>query len=455
MIEKMKLATHILLLCCRLLFLVFRTATAINLSPIDMCDFHIVNVLPQKKKKKMAFRKGSFIIKSFSKKLSCLLCVTRNGKMSHGIQNKSPNVEPTVFLIVYMYIYIYIRISIYISIYTYILYHIYTIYKIKSSLHSITFQSINPSLSVYRSANGGVEMGGPCFLVEGQSKVRGPPCTDNFQIRPFQYRGQVYHSCEQAYQAMKYKEGSKARDMVAKISPRDGESSRDHGMRCWSAGNAGTADEKCSNWDEVKVDTMLDVNRAKYAQYSDLCEELLKTGDIEIVGGPSTSWVVQGRDHLWETWNGRIQMLIREELKKTPNRTRLESLREYFTSYKSLFCVVGGVPRIPPAEPKVSQSTEEHEIDIRSTEPTLSALKAELEELKKFGFEIPWTCPSCTILNESFPSICELCSTINEQYKSAMEARMAAAKDGVGTVITERIKTFSSLLVRHQKDVYL
>jgi predicted NAD-dependent protein-ADP-ribosyltransferase YbiA (DUF1768 family) len=283
--------------------------------------------------------------------------------------------------------------------------------------------------------------------------MRGPPCTDNFQIRPFEYRGRIYHSCEQAYQAMKYKEGSSTREKVSKISPRDGESSHDHGMRCWSAGNAGT--EKCSNWDEIKVDTMLEVNRAKYAQHPDLCEDLLATGDVEIVGGPSTFWAVQGKDHLWETWNGRIQMLIREELKKVPDRTKLDSLQEYFTSYKSLFGVGGGAPRIPPAEPKALPSIEEHEIDIRSTEPTLSALKAELEELKKFGFEMPWTCPSCTLSNESFPSICELCSTINEQYKSAMDARMAAAKDGVEAVITRRTKTFVSLLVKHQNNIEL
>jgi len=58
---------------------------------------------------------------------------------------------------------------------------------------------------------------------------------------------------------------------------------------------------------------MLLVNRAKYAQHADLREELVSTGRCDIVGGPSTSWTFNGKAQKWTYWNGRIQMLIREE----------------------------------------------------------------------------------------------------------------------------------------------
>jgi predicted NAD-dependent protein-ADP-ribosyltransferase YbiA (DUF1768 family) len=62
------------------------------------------------------------------------------------------------------------------------------------------------------------------------------------------------------------------------------------------------------------------VNRAKYAQYSDLRDELLSTGSLIIVGAPSTTWIYKGIEHTWTWWNGRIQMLIREELRPESER---------------------------------------------------------------------------------------------------------------------------------------
>lgn len=126
-------------------------------------------------------------------------------------------------------------------------------------------------------------MGGPCFLaVEGKTKkTHAPPCTDNFQIRPFEYEGKSYWSCEQAlacgylcliqrvctqaYQALKFPPG-RHHDMVVAVSPFAGESDSNHGMRAWQKGQSG----RCrGDWDSVKLSCMLEVNRAKYGERAD------------------------------------------------------------------------------------------------------------------------------------------------------------------------------------------
>merc|ERR1712187_758610 len=59
-----------------------------------------------------------------------------------------------------------------------------------------------------------------------------------------------------------------------------------------------------------------------YAAHADFRADLLNTGDAEIEGGPSTSWVTKsGKTEQWSTWNGIIQMRIREELRPEPERT--------------------------------------------------------------------------------------------------------------------------------------
>ena len=157
--------------------------------------------------------------------------------------------------------------------------------------------------------------------------------TDNFQIRQFQFEGATYHSFEQAYQALKFEAGA-ARDAVQAIVPKAGESDGQHGMNCWAAGQIGTTR---ADWDHAKVGVMLAVNRATYAQHADLRAELLATADAEIQGSPSTTWKhpVNGTEQFWEQWSGRVQMLIREEL-RSPDQQRPDVLRQlnhHFDSY--------------------------------------------------------------------------------------------------------------------------
>lgn len=87
-------------------------------------------------------------------------------------------------------------------------------------------------------------------------------------------------------------------------------------MRVWSAGGRENSAPLRSDWDAVKVEVMLRACRAKLAAHATLREELVNTGDVPIVGAPSTDWQSKATGyHGWAQWNGRIQELVREELK--------------------------------------------------------------------------------------------------------------------------------------------
>jgi predicted NAD-dependent protein-ADP-ribosyltransferase YbiA (DUF1768 family) len=165
--------------------------------------------------------------------------------------------------------------------------------------------------------------------------IKGPNCTDNFQVRPFFYEGLEYFSCEQAYQANKYPPGQ-WREKVRLVKPRKDQSDEDHGCECWAAGNDRRAVLR-PDWDLVKVRIMYEVNAAKYAQHADLVRELLATEHANITGGASTGWRVGGMEHGWASWNGLIQMRIREEL-TPPDQRRpgvLDALRAQFEAYEA------------------------------------------------------------------------------------------------------------------------
>jgi predicted NAD-dependent protein-ADP-ribosyltransferase YbiA (DUF1768 family) len=119
------------------------------------------------------------------------------------------------------------------------------------------------------------------------TKTKGPACTDNFQVHPFAFRGQTWHSAEQAYQANKFPEGSRGYLSILHLTPDTsyGETDKDFGLRAWSEGQRETP---VSNWDDIKVETMYLVNCAKYASSEALRQELLSTGDVRLRGGPST-----------------------------------------------------------------------------------------------------------------------------------------------------------------------
>ena len=80
---------------------------------------------------------------------------------------------------------------------------------------------------------------------------------------------------------------------------------------------------------------MFAVNEAKYLQHDDLRNDLLATGSLPIIGGPSTSWTFRGNSYGWSNWNGLIQMRLREQFRAPEERAPgvLEGLLAQFDAY--------------------------------------------------------------------------------------------------------------------------
>jgi ribA/ribD-fused uncharacterized protein len=178
-------------------------------------------------------------------------------------------------------------------------------------------------------------MGGPCWLVqEGGAKVRGPPCTDNFQCLPFDYNGKTWLSAEQCYQAAKFLDEAQ-QEAIRAIRKTEAMSDHEHGMDVW---NAGQRLKPRPDWDAVKVQAMFDINLAKYKSNPELQAELLATQDAQIVGAGSTGWnhPTMGYQN-WSKWNGLIQMRVRELLKPAEARDvgllrRIEDMFELYAA---------------------------------------------------------------------------------------------------------------------------
>merc|ERR1711871_508277 len=179
---------------------------------------------------------------------------------------------------------------------------------------------------------------GPCKMGLKQNKhgVRikraAPSCTDNFQLAKFKYKGATIHSCEHAYQAAKFKPGTRYWTKLCALTPLPEESCSSFGMRCWSAGQTGRIRD---DWNQIKVQVMYEVNMAKYQAYENLKHDLVSTAGQTLLGGPSTSWKFHGTVHKWQVWNGRVQMRIREELRPVHERDAklLSQLCKQFDAY--------------------------------------------------------------------------------------------------------------------------
>ena len=187
-------------------------------------------------------------------------------------------------------------------------------------------------------------MGGPCTIQppDGATgaaalKRRAPPCTDNFHLAPFEYDGQIWHSCEHAYQACKFPRGSDMRARLARLAPRDGDSGRAFGVHVWQLGQAHPEAVRV-DWSVVKVRIMYECNVAKYAAHENLREDLLSTAGSRLYGPQSTKWTHAGQEHAWQKWNGWIQMRIREELLDPSARvaTLLEEMVAHFEAYGNI-----------------------------------------------------------------------------------------------------------------------
>lgn len=124
----------------------------------------------------------------------------------------------------------------------------------------------------------------------------------NFYEAKVTYEGITYLNNEAAFQSIKTTDMAKRRDF-ADLDPAE-------------AKKAGRNVSLRRDWEDIKINVMYEICKAKFTQNSDIAEKLLATGDEELV---------EGNDHGDKIWGkvngegannlGKILMRVREELK--------------------------------------------------------------------------------------------------------------------------------------------
>lgn len=140
-------------------------------------------------------------------------------------------------------------------------------------------------------------------------KIREPyGFCSNFYRSSFEWRGYEWATSEHAYQAAKFFETDP--EWAELIAEDDNP---------WAAKKMGSSREHPipEDWDDKRVEVMLDVVRAKFAQNQDLAEQLLETGDERIEEDfYKDSFWANGGDGTGKNILGRILMKVRAELKE-------------------------------------------------------------------------------------------------------------------------------------------
>lgn len=125
----------------------------------------------------------------------------------------------------------------------------------------------------------------------------------NFWPSKINVEGWIFPTVEHGYQAAKSMNPEDWKDIQECVSP-------------GAAKRLGKTLKLRKDWDEIKLDIMLEMVRAKFSQNPDLKEKLLATGDAELIEGNQWGdrfWGVcygTGENHL-----GKILMQVRGELK--------------------------------------------------------------------------------------------------------------------------------------------
>ena len=148
-------------------------------------------------------------------------------------------------------------------------------------------------------------------------KFRGPHrFLSNFWIEPFEFDGQIVSTGEHAFQAAKCKPGDEEiRARVLTASRADGKPSPTLAKRM------GKKVPLRPDWSEVRIDVMREVLAAKFAPGSPLAEQLLATGEAELIEGNTWRDTFWGRtrdnDGNWagQNWLGVLLMERREQLR--------------------------------------------------------------------------------------------------------------------------------------------
>lgn len=134
-------------------------------------------------------------------------------------------------------------------------------------------------------------------------------CLDNFSSFKVNYKGVLYSSVEEAYQAQKFIDTSpKVYNLILKsLSAHDAQKIAQENKHL-----------QRSDWDEVKLEIMEDILMAKVKQHSYVAKKLLQTEDYLIVeDSPYDSFWGCGKDLNGNNHLGKLWMRIREQLRKT------------------------------------------------------------------------------------------------------------------------------------------
>ena len=124
----------------------------------------------------------------------------------------------------------------------------------------------------------------------------------NFFEIPVTYNGITYQNNEAAFQAQKTLDIDE-RKAFAEIDPQ-------------TAKRKGRSVQLRPDWEQVKVDIMYEICKAKFTQNPSLAQKLLDTKDEELVEGNTWGDMIwgqvngKGKNHL-----GKILMRVRDELK--------------------------------------------------------------------------------------------------------------------------------------------
>lgn len=131
----------------------------------------------------------------------------------------------------------------------------------------------------------------------------------NFHASPVTFEGLDYPTVEHAYQAAKTDDPDKRRKIQAMDTPA---AAKKYGARL----------KRPANWRQINMALMTDLIRQKFTRYPDLREQLLATGDTELVEGNDWGddffgmvWDDTTQDWRGENRLGNMLMQVRAELR--------------------------------------------------------------------------------------------------------------------------------------------
>lgn len=129
----------------------------------------------------------------------------------------------------------------------------------------------------------------------------------NFSSFQLDWRGRHWPTSEHAYQAARFMGADE--EAVEKVA------AANSAHVAWEIGTKEMKSRQLPNWDEIKVDTMLDICRHKLQQNPYVEKKLRLTGDEYLVeDSPVDSFWGWGADHKGRNELGKIWMKLREEL---------------------------------------------------------------------------------------------------------------------------------------------